>query len=76
LILKVLSEIDIVSVKENLIDNMKNVPVKLEASLGETVITIKDLINLEEGSVLKLNTHIKEPIIVKIQGVPKLKAIE
>ncbi len=73
--LRNVSEIDIVSVKENLIDNMKNVPVKLEASLGETVITIQDLLNLEEGHVLKLNTHIKEPIKVKIQGVPKLKAI-
>ncbi len=73
--LRNVSDIDIMTGKEVLVENIKHVPVNLEASLGETTITVGDLINLEEGQILRLNRHIKEPIVVKIQGEPKLKAI-
>jgi len=46
--------------------------VHLSAVLGKTIITLEDLINLEEGDVVVLDRRIEEPVEVYIEGVPKM----
>ncbi len=54
---------------------IKNVPVKIEASLGKTDITLEDLLKLKEGDTITLKRSLKEPIDVKVEGILKFKAV-
>ncbi len=46
------------------------VGLKLEAELGKTSIKIRDLIDLEEGSLLKLNQLADESVTMLVNEVP------
>jgi flagellar motor switch protein FliM len=46
--------------------------VDLSAILGKTVITLEDLINLEEGDIIVLDKKIEEPVEICIEGVSKI----
>ena len=48
--------------------------VTLKAHLGETEILVRDLLSLEPGDVLTLETKIGDPITVYVEEVPKMKA--
>ncbi len=54
---------------------IKNVPVKIEALLGKTNITLEDLLRLKEGDTITLKRSLKEPIDVKVGGILKFKAV-
>ncbi|PMP65337.1 MAG: flagellar motor switch protein FliM [Thermodesulfobacterium geofontis] len=46
--------------------------VDISAVLGKTIITLEDLLNLEEGDVIVLDKKVEEPIEIYIEGVPKM----
>lgn len=46
--------------------------VSLCAILGKTIITLEDLLNLEEGDVIVLDKRIEEPVEIYIEGIPKM----
>lgn len=50
------------------IDRILNVPVQLTAELGRTRITIKNLLQLSQGSVVELDGLAGEPLDVFING--------
>ena len=50
------------------IDMIKNVKVKLLVKLGESELTVDELFNLKEGSVVKLNEEIDAPLDVLLDG--------
>lgn len=49
-----------------------NSEVDLSAILGKTIITLEDLLNLEEGDVIVLDKKVEEPVEIYIEGVPKM----
>uniref|UniRef100_A0A7V5XI79 Flagellar motor switch protein FliM n=1 Tax=Thermodesulfobacterium geofontis TaxID=1295609 RepID=A0A7V5XI79_9BACT len=46
--------------------------IDLSAILGKTIITLEDLLNLEEGDVIVLDKKIEEPVEIYVEGVPKI----
>lgn len=46
----------------------------LSAVLGKTTLSLNDLMKLQTGDVLRLNTFYEEPIDVEIQGIPVYKS--
>jgi flagellar motor switch protein FliM len=63
------------TIKE-IVERVKKTPIPLYVSLGEADITIKDLLMLEVGDVVKLNTKVKDSLKiylgdkVKYLGIP------
>lgn len=49
-------------------DRIMNIPVQLTAELGRTRITIKNLLQLSQGSVVELDGLAGQPLDVKING--------
>ena len=49
-------------------ERIMNVPVQLTAELGRTRITIKNLLQLSQGSVVELDGLAGQPLDVKING--------
>ena len=41
------------------------------AELGRTVHTIGQILELEKNDIVKLNTGPQDPVVMKIEGVPK-----
>lgn len=60
---------------ERLKRRMKEVEVGVLVELGKTFVKGRDLLNLEEGDILLLNQEVGETLTVKIEGVPKFKAL-
>ncbi|MCM8901208.1 flagellar motor switch protein FliM [Caldicoprobacter algeriensis] len=56
---------------ELLASQIETTPVELKAVLGETSITIRDLIELQKGDVIKLDKKVDEDIDVYVGGVKK-----
>ncbi len=54
-------------------EKLRDIPMKIEGSLGEATILLKDLINLQAGSVIELERNISDTIDVKVNGVPVAK---
>lgn len=46
--------------------------IDLSAILGKTIITLEDLLNLEEGDVIVLDKKVEEPVEIYIEGIPKI----
>ena len=51
-----------------ILDRLMDIPLKVEVVVGETVIQIKELINLGPGSVLELDRETTEPVDIKVNG--------
>jgi len=64
------SEEDI-KLKSVLVENIKNVPVKINVELGKTTIPAGDIIQLEKGDILQLDTRKDELLPVFLAGVRK-----
>ncbi|MES2746452.1 MAG: flagellar motor switch protein FliM [Bdellovibrionota bacterium] len=58
-------------VKEQIMQTTANLTVKL----GEAQIQVRDLMNLEVGDIIQLNTDATMPLSVMVEGVPKFKGI-
>ena len=51
------------------IDLLKDVPVTLAVEVGRTKIHIRDLLNLQHGSVVKLSRQVGESLDVCVNGI-------
>ena len=49
---------------------LADVPLKVVAELGRTRLTIREVLELKEGSVISLNKVAGEMVEVKVNGVP------
>ncbi|MDD3839700.1 MAG: flagellar motor switch protein FliM [Clostridia bacterium] len=58
---------------EELKKELKNVRTTIRALLGSTEITLEELMELEEGDVIKLNSRVREPVIVQVGKRNKFK---
>lgn len=58
-------------VKEQIMQTTANIVVKL----GEASIQVRDLLNLEVGDIIQLDTDATMPLSVLVEGVPKFKGI-
>ncbi|MEN2766440.1 flagellar motor switch protein FliM [Ornithinibacillus xuwenensis] len=56
---------------DKLSKNLKNVSVDAKAILGETTISMQQLLNLKSKDVFALNQSIDQPLILKINDEPK-----
>lgn len=53
---------------------VENSVVDMRACLGSSKITVKELLQLEVGDVIKLNQHLEDPIVIEVGGFPKFIA--
>ena len=53
---------------------LHDMEVNLLVELGRTMVKSRDLLNIEVGDVLMLDQDVGEPLVVKVEGVPKFKA--
>ncbi len=53
--------------------NFLQMNVELKAVLGTTVLTVADVLALQEEDILPLDQRAKEPISIEIEGSPKFK---
>jgi Flagellar motor switch protein len=61
---------------ERLINRLSECPVSVRVELGRARITLRELLNLKTGDLIKLNTAPDEPsALVYIQDVPKYVGI-
>lgn len=73
-ILKGSPEVKSKGVDNRILRSIQKVPLKLEAILGRSQISFKRLLELNKGDVLILDRLLREPLEVRIEGVPKLLA--
>lgn len=50
---------------------LRDTQVNMVAELGRTVHTIGQILELEKNDIVRLNTGPQDPVVVKIEGVPK-----
>jgi len=50
---------------------LQDTKVKMVAELGKTVYTIGNILNLERGDVVRINSGPQDPVTLKIEGTPK-----
>ena len=55
--------------------NMLRTKLEVSALLGKSVLTLGELLQLQVGDVIRLNTKVGEEIDVLVQGIPKFKGI-
>jgi len=53
---------------ENLKENLQKTKVEVNAVIGETVLTLGEILMLEVGDVIRLKEHYDEPIKIEING--------
>lgn len=58
-------------IKEQIMQTTSNVLVKL----GEADITMRDLMELQAGDIIQLNTDATTPLDILVEGIPKFKGI-
>ena len=58
-------------VKEQIMQTTANMVVRL----GEANIQLRDVMNLEIGDIIQLDTDATMPLDVQVEGVPKFKGI-
>lgn len=54
-------------------EQLKDVNLDIKVNLGESMITIEDLMELKVGNVLSLNQDASKELSVLVEGVPKFK---
>lgn len=58
---------------ERLNEGLKDIPVKLTGELGRATITVQDVLRLQAGDVLVLNTRAEDELNALVEGVPKFR---
>ena len=59
---------------DSLNQKLHHTPVTMTAYFEETPATVSDIMNLQVGDVIRLNQQVKQPLMVKIQHIPKFYA--
>jgi len=54
-------------------ENLMYTSVDLAAEIGSLQVTFEDLINFEVGNIINIGKSVSDELVVKIEGVPKLK---
>jgi flagellar motor switch protein FliM len=52
-------------------DRIKGAEVEVAVELGTRQMAIRDVLNLKAGDTLLLDREASEPLIAKVQGIPK-----
>ena len=52
---------------------LKDAPVEMTVSLGETTLSVEEFLGFAEGDVITLNQPTTQPLIATIEGVPKFR---
>ncbi len=73
-ILKGTTEAKTRDVEQNLLKQLQKVPINLEVVLGRTSISFKELLELKAGDVISLEKLLREPVEVRVEGIPKFEA--
>lgn len=55
------------------IERVREAEVNLVVEMGRTMVTGEDIMNLSEGDVIMLRHDVREPLEIKVEGVPKFK---
>ena len=58
---------------QNLETHLEHVEADISVNLGETSITVADLVNLNIGDIIPLNQDCDGELMLKVEGVPKFK---
>ncbi len=53
---------------------LQDVPVEIMIELGKTSLKGSELVNMEVGDVIMLDSEVNLPLTVKVEGIPKFKA--
>lgn len=53
---------------------LQDVPVEIMIELGKTSLKGAELVNMEVGDVIMLDSEVNLPLTVKVEGIPKFKA--
>jgi len=61
-------------IQQDLTANLSQMKVVLSAVLGEAVLTVREILELEVGDVIRLKSHKDEDIVVHVQGKAKFLA--
>jgi len=61
-------------IQQDLTANLSQMKVVLNAVLGEAVLTVREILELEVGDVIRLKSHKDEDIVVHVQGKAKFLA--
>jgi flagellar motor switch protein FliM len=72
------------SIRNNVLDNderwiarlreiLKESFVNLHVDIGSAELSLRDLVNMEKGNVITLQTSVSDELIVRVEGVPKIK---
>lgn len=56
------------------IEAIKHIEIPISCTLGESTLTMKDVLSLKPGDVIELNTRRRDPVVVRILDKPKFKA--
>jgi len=59
---------------ENLNKRFMQTQVEITGEVGTASIKVSELLNLKKGDVIQLNSRVKTPLTVSVEGVAKLKA--
>lgn len=65
----------LVEKQEELTEAVKKTVVTLQAVLGETTLTLEEVLQLRVGDVLRLNTHVSEEIEITVEGKKKFMGV-
>jgi flagellar motor switch protein FliM len=47
--------------------------VNLQVDIGNVELTLRELVNMEKGNVISLQTSVSDELIIHVEGVPKMK---
>ena len=51
------------------LDLVRNIPVRLSVELGRAELPIRDVLNIDRGSVIALDRNLGQPLDVRVNGV-------
>ncbi len=57
--------------KQCLSDHLREIPLDMSAELGTSEITFRELLNLKEDDILPLAVGPKDPMVLRVQEIPK-----
>ena len=55
-------------------DRLVNTEIPLTAYFDETTATVQDIVNLQVGDVIRLSHKVSDPLLLKLQHIPKFRA--
>ncbi|MBI5901890.1 MAG: flagellar motor switch protein FliM [Deltaproteobacteria bacterium] len=59
----------------SLLDELYRVPLSLSGEIGQATINVSEILNLKVGDIIQLEKKARDPLVVKIEGKPKLTAM-